>query len=104
MAELDLTGLPGAELVAAGLHDLDAGRETIPALLVSIAARRLRRLELPVAEHVFFEPELRLYRALCREDAAGAYERYNGHLRRLVSFAHALEREQGQRMREQRAG
>ena len=109
MAELDgptpdLTGLPGAELVASGLQDLIAGRETIPARLVAIAAMRLRRLDLPVAEHVFLEPELRLYRALCREDPAGAYERYNALLRRLVSFARALEREQGQRMREHRAG
>ena len=36
--------LPGAELVEAGLADLVAGTETDEALLVSIAAPRLRAL------------------------------------------------------------
>jgi hypothetical protein len=100
----DLTGLPGAELVGPGLRDLAAGRETVPALLVAIAATRLRRLGLPVAEHAFDEAELRLYRALRREQPDGAYERYNALRRRLVSFARALEREEGQRIRASRAG
>lgn len=95
----DFSGLPGAELVGPGLRDLAAGCETVPALLVAIAAARLRRLDLPVADHSFVDAELRLYRLLCREEPAGAYERYNALLRRLASFAHALEREQGQRMR-----
>ena len=36
--------LPGHELVAAGLADLDAGRRTEAALLVRMAGPRLRRL------------------------------------------------------------
>ena len=31
-------GLPGAEIVTAGLRDLDAGRETVAALLVAVPA------------------------------------------------------------------
>ena len=44
----DLESLPGAELVLPGLADLVAGRDTIEALLVEIAAPRLRRLGLEV--------------------------------------------------------
>src|SRR5690242_11781488 len=36
--------LPGGDLVREGLEDLRNGRETAPALLVAIGARRLRRL------------------------------------------------------------
>lgn len=38
-----LAGLPGAEVVVAGLRDLEAGTPSIEALLVSIGAPRLRR-------------------------------------------------------------
>ncbi|HUH05805.1 MAG TPA: hypothetical protein VML75_27640 [Kofleriaceae bacterium] len=102
-ADRVLDGLPGAELVVPGLRDLAAGRETVPALLVAIAAARLRRQNLPVADHQFEDAELRLYRLLCREEPAGAYERYNALLRRLISFAHALEREEGQKIRAARS-
>ena len=69
-------GLPGADLIAAGIADLEAGVESIPALLVSIGAPRLRSLGLTIpapreqAEH-------RLYVYLAREDADGAHSRYN---------------------------
>ena len=36
--------LPGAEIIEKGLADLDAERETVESLLVSIGAPRLRRL------------------------------------------------------------
>lgn len=90
----DLTGLPGVELVEPGLADLVAGRETVPALLVAIAGTRLRRLGLPVPVRAWDDDELRLYRALCDEDPSSAYSRYNSLLRRIDSFASALEREQ----------
>ena len=95
----DLSALPGAELVEAGLEDLAAGRETVHALLVTIAGVRLRRLGLPVARPAWDEAELRLYRALRDQDRATAYSRYNSLLRRLDSFASALEREQARALR-----
>ena len=39
---VDLAHLPGGDLVAKGLEDLASTRETVEALLVSIAATRLR--------------------------------------------------------------
>ena len=96
----DFSGLPGAEVVAVGLGDLAAGRESVPALLVAIAGARLRRLGVSVAPSVWKEAELQLYHALCREDPATAYTRYNSLLRRIDSFARALEREQGKALRQ----
>lgn len=80
--------LPGAELVERGVRDLDAGAETIEALLVSLGAPRLRALGFAVGEPVE-EPELRLYRHLAARHGAGAHARYNALLRRLVSFQRA---------------
>jgi hypothetical protein len=55
--------LPGGDLIASGLTDLEHGRETIPALLVSIGAPRLERLGLAVPAAIP-EPEHRLYAML----------------------------------------
>jgi hypothetical protein len=85
-----LDRLPGGDLVQQGLADLAQSRETIEALLVSIAAPRLsRRGLLPAAP--LPEPERRLYERLAREDPDSAHSRYNALLRRLVSFERALE-------------
>ncbi len=86
---MDLTALPGADLVRHGLRDLERGAETIEALLVAIGAPRLRRLGfriagLPDAEH-------RLYAVLARSGSDDAHSRYNALLRRLVSFERAAE-------------
>jgi hypothetical protein len=81
--------LPGGDLVAAGLRDLEAGRETVPALLVAIFASRLRREGLRVPK-VPVEPEHRLYRLLAREEPDSAHGRYNALVRRMVSFVRAL--------------
>lgn len=94
----DLDGIPGAAIVATGLADLAAGRDTVPALVVAVAASRLRRLGLEVARTIP-DAELLLYRALVREQPQGAYGRYNALLRQLARFAHALEREHGKRLR-----
>ena len=83
-------GLPGADLIAAGLDDLARGEETIAALLVSIGAPRLRRLGLTV-QTTLPEPELRLWAVLAREGAETAHGRYNALVRRLVSFERAAE-------------
>jgi len=81
---------PGADLVEQGVRDLGAGVESVEALLVSIAARRLSALgvELP---GTLPDPELRLYELLALEDADSAHGRYNALVRRLVSYERAAE-------------
>jgi len=83
--------LPGASLVAAGIEDLRRGAETIPALLVSIGAPRLRRLGYAVPPATAPDPEQRLYALLARENTDTAHGRYNALVRRLVSFERAAE-------------
>ena len=82
--------LPGADLVREGLRDLARGVESVPALLVSIGAPRLRRggLTIPVAAP---DAEHRLYALLQRDFGDAAHARYNAWIRRLVSFERALE-------------
>jgi len=94
MARLDRspeTGeLHGEDLVRAGLDDLERGVESIPALLVSIGAPRLRELGMPVARPIP-SPELRLYEQLRCDDPDGAHSRYDALVRRLVGFERAAE-------------
>ena len=82
-------GLPGAELIADGIRDLEAGVLSAPALLVSIGAPKLKRLGVEIAR-VEPSPEHRLYGLLIEDGADGAHARYNALLRRLVSFERAL--------------
>ena len=82
----DWQALPGGELIRQGLNDLAASTETVPSLLVSIGAPRLRRLGIEVPDPAFDEPEHRLYRRLARENPDSAHSRYNALIRRLVSF------------------
>jgi hypothetical protein len=88
MGPVRLEGLPGADLIEAGMIDLADGRETIPALLVSIGAPRLSALGLAIT-HAFDHPEHRLYQRLAADDPRAAHGRYNAYLRRLVSFERA---------------
>jgi len=83
--------LPGADLIAAGLNDLRAGRETIASLLVAIGAPRLRALGLELPPNLPENPEHRLYDLLARDDSDSAHSRYNAYLRRLVSYERAAE-------------
>jgi len=78
--------LPGGELVRQGLKDLARGAETVPSLVVSIGAPRLRRLGLEVSDRAFSDPEHRLYEKLAEENPDSAHSRYNALIRRLVSF------------------
>lgn len=82
---------PGEDLINQGFDDLTAGLETIPALLVSIGATRLRCAGLAVPSTTFSCPEHRLYEVLRSEDPDGAHSRYNALIRRLVSFERAVE-------------
>lgn len=89
MVELaDLETLPGADLVQRGFADLDAGRESAEALLVSVGAPRLQSvgIELPTP---IASPEHKLYEMLAREKGDAAHSAYNALIRRLVSFERA---------------
>jgi len=81
--------LPGSDLIAQGLDDLLRGVESVPALLVSIGAPRLRRLGFQVRDPIP-SPEHRLYELLCLAGADAAHSRYNALVRRLVSFERAV--------------
>jgi hypothetical protein len=83
--------LPGEDLIAIGLRDLSAGRETVEALLVAIGAPRLRRIGVDVPAELPRDPDHRLYELLEERDADAAYSRYNALLRTLSSFARAAE-------------
>jgi hypothetical protein len=89
---MDLSNLPGAELILPGLEDLSNGQsQTIGALLVAIAATRLSQAGLDVArEHLAKEPEFALYDRL-QDAQEDPYAYYNALLKRLDSFCSALE-------------
>ena len=83
-----VTELPGFDLVRDGVRDLAARRESEAALLVSIAAPRLRLLGVRVprpADH----PEDRLYAALEARHGDAAHGAYNALIRRITSFTRA---------------
>ncbi len=82
---------PGYSLIREGLRDLEAKRETIPALLVLVGAPRLRKLGIDVPPSKVTEPELGLYAKLAAEDSDSAHSRYNALIRELVSFERAAE-------------
>ena len=81
--------MPGADLIAAGIADLESGIESIPALLVAVGAPRLSALGLAVPAAPT-DPEHRLYARLARDEGDAAHARYNALIRRLVSFERAL--------------
>jgi hypothetical protein len=84
--------LPGHEFVAEGLRDLSDGRETEAALILQIAAPRLRDHGITVAPAIRRDeesPEHRLYALLSAQP--GAHSRYNALLARIASYAAAAE-------------
>ncbi len=88
----DIDDLPGADLVRRGLDDAAVGQESVEALLVEIAAPRLRDLGLPVPDSLNgTDAEIRLYTRLGQNGAADPYGEYNALLRRLTSFIRAFE-------------
>ena len=82
---------PGEDIIMQGIDDLSKGLETIPSLLVSIGAPRLRRTGLVIPETTFPTPEHRLYALLSKDDSDGAHSQYNAWIRRLVSYERAAE-------------
>jgi hypothetical protein len=89
--------LPGEEIVRQGLADLAQDRVTDCSLLVLIASPRLKRLGIEVPDRAFPKPyEHELYTRLEERHGAGAHSCYNSLIRRIVSYARALERERNQ--------
>jgi hypothetical protein len=85
--------LPGEELVQQGLADLSRDQVSDCSLLVLIAAARLRRLGLEIPERPALRPyEHQLFARLEQRLGAGAHSYYNSLIRRIVSYARALER------------
>jgi len=80
--------LPGVEIIRTGLRALSRRESSIDALLVSIAAPRLRQLGIRVPEGLT-NPEEALFDRLEELHGDGAHSRYNALIRRVVSFARA---------------
>lgn len=83
-------GLPGADLVERGVGDLNTGRCSVEALLVSRASVRLRSCGVRMADPLP-DADRRLYELLAESEGTGAHTAYNALTRRLVSFMHAAE-------------
>jgi len=83
--------LPGRDLVEEGIRDLRGGHESVPALLVAMAAPRLRAIGLDVPDAGVELPSHRLYALLAASEGDGAHSRYNALVRRMISFARAAE-------------
>jgi hypothetical protein len=81
-------GLPGGDIVDAGLADLADGKVTAESLVVSLAAPRLRREGVPLGS-VHANPEDRLYDLLSRSAGDLAHARYGAYLRQAASFSDA---------------
>jgi len=97
-SNFDALGLPGGDLVDAGLSALAGDRTTVESLLVSLAAPRLRREGVPVGR-VQQDPEDRLYAMLARSSGDLAHARYGAYLRRMASFADACRLARSERRR-----
>ncbi len=89
----DLEGLPGSDRIERGLRDLRNGRRSTDALLVAVAAQRLRELGLSVPESAVLprEPDLALYESLRGHASGDPYSRYNALRQELDSFISCLE-------------
>ena len=81
-------GTSGWRPGSARVTDLDAGNDSVEALLVSIGAPRLRSLGVDLPATIA-SPEHKLYEVLAREGGDSAHSRYNALIRRLVSFERA---------------
>jgi len=93
--------LPGEDLVTQGLADLAKGILSESALLVLVAGPRLRGLGIEVPERQLDQPyEHALYSSIEERLGAGAHSYYNSLIRRIVSYAHALERERSRTERQ----
>lgn len=96
----DFSGLPGADLVENGLRDLAANVRSAEALAVALFEPRLRTLGIAISgSHGGETLNLELYELLEEQYGVEAHSQYNALLRRVISFASALEREASARGR-----
>src|SRR4051812_45636943 len=88
---LDLSDLPGGDLVEKGLRDLEQQLTSPESLLIMVASPRLRDLgfSFPDLPDVALPYEHRLYEMLEESQEAGAHYAYNALIQRIVSFANA---------------
>jgi hypothetical protein len=88
-----LAGIPGAEVVLKGLRELKYGPPSECGLLVLVASPRIRSIGIEVPERmdVPLPYEHQLYSLLEITHGDDAFSHYNSLLRRIDSFAHALE-------------
>lgn len=89
---LDLTSIPGGDLIAKGLDDLKRGKQSEEALAVLVAGRRLSALgfRVPRRKSIPLPYEHTLFAAIERRDPSGAHATYNALLQRIVSFLDAF--------------
>jgi hypothetical protein len=93
----DFDGLPGSELYSQGKADLHKSILSESALLVLIAEPRLKALGIQLnPRNLIIPPQIEhaLYTFIEERLGPGAHSFYNSLIRRIVSFTHALEREQ----------
>lgn len=95
--------LPGEDIVERGKADLHAGIASAEAFAVALFAPRLAPLGINLPPSLPAEPKQRLYEWLGKDLVDNdAHGRTNALLRRVISYAQALEREQGRRIRASR--
>jgi hypothetical protein len=85
--------LPGADLVVAGVADVENSRVSVEACLVAMASLHLARAGIEVDDSTTLIPnaERTLYELLSTDGSGkNPYPRYNSLKRRIVSFARAL--------------
>jgi len=88
---MNISHLPSAELIEAGLRDLASGLSSTESLLVLVGAPRLTRNGIAVPRSEVTDPERELYETLQRQYGDGAHSKYNALIRGLVSFERAME-------------
>lgn len=95
ISDEDFAGLPGADLVLAGLKEIRDGAPGEYGMLVLIASPRLNGLGLNIPASINLDRPLEheLYSRLELSPAGDAYSRYNALLRSIASFCHALEQQ-----------
>lgn len=86
-----MRGFPGHEIVEPGLADLAAGVESEAALVVGLAADRLRAAGVDVPVLPTGRPAHRLYLQLSERYGNDAHGRYGALIARVVAFARAAE-------------
>lgn len=83
-------GLPGWEIVSAGLADLAEERTSVESLLVQSVSLRLGQLGVRVPPTTLGDPDAALYELVVAEVGEGrAHGRYNALRRRLAKFLRA---------------